>query len=311
MTARQPLEGTEIQAAIDHINDDHTEELLYSVRAFTPHAEAEQARLTRLFADGFEVECLGERLFIPFMPAATLEEAMRVTSLEAMKRLGVWPPRRVAHWTVEKNERLGASFRRLHLNLNGDDRSDWRPGDCCRFDVAEGEHPRPYTLRKVDGDRVLVDVFCHENSSGTRWVNSLAGGSLVKARGERHELFPDFTGGEAWLLGDETALPTIAALLEGWTLPYPVHVLLEVADKGDREYLADVTLPPRVGVTWLSRQGVVGYALQSAVKAQTTSPAAIWAATEVSASIALKKVLKSRFPAADVKTIGYWRGESL
>lgn len=300
---RQALQGDDIQSAIAHINEYHAEELLYCVRAFTPWRAAERAEMRQLFHNGFEVECAGERQFIPFVPADSLKEAMRATSLEAMKRLGVWPPRRVAHWTVQKNERLGKNFRRLTLHLNGDDRSDWCPGDCCRFDVAPDETPRPYTLRKVIGGCVLVDIYCHAGSPGSQWAEQLLPQAQITARGERHELFPDFSVGEAWLLGDETALPTIAALLETWTNAHPVHVLLSVKDAGDRAYLDGVRLPAQARISWLEGD--------NALLTATTLPgypAAIWAAAEVGVSLTLKKRLKQHFPDAEVRTIGYWRG---
>ena len=300
VTARQPLTGDEIYATITHLNDDHAEALLYCVRAFTPQWKAERAELRQLFSGGFEVDCAGQRFFVPFVGEGTLEEQVQATFLEAMKRLGVWPPRRVAHWQLEKNERVGAHFRRLTLALNGDDRSDWRPGDSCRFDVAEGQTPRPYTLRRVDAGRVLVDIYSHESSPGSRWARELRPGETVTARGERHELFPDFAAGETWLLGDETALPTIAALLETWPHHFPLHVLLQVRDAGDRAYLDEVPLPPEARLTWVDH-------LQDAAGWPGTAPAAVWAAAEVGASLALKKTLKARFPAADVNTIGYWR----
>lgn len=300
MTAHTPLMGSEIQEIIAHLNDDHTEELLYCVRAFTPQREAERAELRQLFSDGFEVDCASQRYFVPFVAGDSLEEQLRATSLEAMKRLGVWPPRRVAHWRLEKNEQLGANFRRLTLHLNGDDRRDWRPGDCCRFDVAEGETPRPYTLRRVDAGRVLLDIYSHDGSPGSCWAEGLQPSETVTARGERHELFPDFAVGETWLLGDETALPTIAALLEGWEHLHPLHVLLSVRNVGDRAYLNEVTLPPQARVTWVPD-------LQDAAGWPGSVPAAVWAAAEVGASLALKKTLKAHYPAADVKTIGYWR----
>lgn len=300
MTVRTPLTGNGISAIIAHLNDDHAEQLLYCVRAFTPQREAERAELRQLFSDGCEVDCAGQRYFVPFVGGGRLEEQLRATSLEAMKRLGVWPPRRVAHWRLEKNERLGANFRRLTLHLNSDDRRDWRPGDCCRFDVAEGQTPRPYTLRRVDAGRVLLDIYSHEDSPGSRWARELQPGETVTARGERHELFPDFAAGETWLLGDETALPTIAALLEGWEHLHPLHVLLSVGHVGDRAYLDEAALPPPARVTWVDD-------LQDAAGWPDHAPAAVWAAAEVGVSLALKKTLKARFPAADVKTIGYWR----
>ena len=290
-------------ALLTRLNEDHAEQVLYCVRAFTPRRDAERAEVLGLRPEGLEVLCAGERHVIPLAPAASLQAAFEATALDAMKRLGVWPPRRVAHWTLTQNSRVGAHFRRLTFDLGGDDRSDWRPGDSCRFDVADGDTPRPYTLRRLEGWRDQLDVFCHEQTPGTLWATGLSPGMQVTVRGERHELLPDFTRGATWLLGDETALPTIAALLEGWRESGPLRALLKLRDLRDRAYLDGVAWPETVQVQWVDD-------LVAAAQAQDGTPAAVWAASEVGEALALGKTLRSRFPTAEVRIIGYWRRAS-
>lgn len=298
-------------ALIAHINDDHLEQLLYCVRAFTPVSAATDARITALHEDGAEVEAVQggvrSRQFIPLGGEAdTLEGRFEALAVDAMKRLGVWPPRRVTTWTVTHNRVLSAHFRRLTFTLGGDARTDWQPGDSCRFDVAPGVM-RPYTLRRVQGGVAEVDVYGHDGSPGTVWARGLTAGDEVTVRGERHEIYPDWTRGRAALLGDETALLAIAALLEHWTAPEGPAVLLELADAADRAYLDGVPLPGGTAVTWLNRHGAAGAALRAAANDLPFTPGAVWAAAEVQAATALRHDLKRRWPDADVKAIGYWR----
>lgn len=286
--------------SLTRFNDDHAEQILYCVRAFTPHHEAERAEVVEMQTDCLTVLCGGERLVVPLLRAESPQAAFEVTVREAMRRLGVWPPRRVAHWTVMQSKRLGVHFRRLTLHLDKDDRSDWRPGDSCRFDVTAEALPRPYTLRRVHEKTALIDIYCHEGSAGSHWAQSLQIGDVVTARGERHELFPDFTAGETWLLGDETALPTIAALLERWTAPARVQVFLQLRDAGDRAYLDEVRLPPSTRIHWVND-------LLTAVEGQANPPAAVWAAGEVGQVMRLRQSLKTQYPTADIRAIGYWK----
>ncbi|MEF2279625.1 siderophore-interacting protein [Deinococcus sp. YIM 134068] len=239
-------------------------------------------------------------------PAAT---AIRATVGEAMNRLGIRPEVRVAHWTVVDARVLTRHFRRLTVDVSGEGSLDWRPGYACRFDVPGQEHGRPYTLRRVhpNAGTAEIDVYCHDGTLGSRWAEGLRAGDRVTARGGRQEGLPDFTAGPALLLGDETALPTIAALLEGWAEEFPVRVLLEVGDAAEQRYLDDVHLPPGAYVSWLPRVGESGASLRAVLDTLETAPAAVWGALEVSGARTLRNILRADHPGADVRVVGYWR----
>lgn len=119
--------------------------------------------------------------------------------------------------------------------------------------------------------------------------------------------------GPGLLLGDETALPTIGALMEGWTHGHPLSVLLEVDDAADARYLDEVRLPPDCEVTWLVRgeQPGLGLALVEAVKGLERPPAAVWGATEAEVAKSLRTYLKSTcgLSAQQGRVTGYWRSK--
>lgn len=158
-----------------------------------------QAQITALYPDGAALDVVTEagtvQVFVPFAVQAPPHEALQSTVKEAMRRLGLKPEGRVAHWRLRSAQDLTPNLRRLMLDLQGDTREDWRPGDACRFDIPGHEHGRPYTLRSVSDTQATVDVYCHGGTLGSRWAQSLQPGHPVTVRGGRHEPLPDFGAG--------------------------------------------------------------------------------------------------------------------
>ena len=115
---------------------------------------------------------------------------------------------------------------------------------------------RTYTIRRIDAAAGLVDIdiALHDApgapSAGSRFALSAEPGSAVGLMGPG--------GGTvlpaAWslLVGDETALPAIARILE--TLPATARgvALIEVADAGEVQRLV---APPDLEVRWFLRNG--------------------------------------------------------
>lgn len=320
---RQPILTDDAAYTIQHVNEDHLTELLYCVRAFTAYDEPQDARMVALYPDGIEVEILSHgqtsHEFIAYRTAGAPHEDIRGLVAAAMKKLGIRPEggKRQAQWTVTANQPYATYFRRITFDLGGDDRSDWQPGHACRFvlpdEPHEGGQPetRPYTLRRVQGPSVTLDVYMHDASPGSRWAMGLGVGDEVQVIGHRAETFPDFGLGAALLLGDETALPTIAALLDTWAEEHPLRVLLEVEDAAEQRYLDDVCLPPRCHVSWLPRRGQPGDSLLATAEALETPVHAVWGATETSAARKLRVYFKHEkdLTPEQGRVIGYWSAE--
>lgn len=317
----EPIQTEDAAYTIQHVNEDHVAEMLLCVRAFTDIQDPTDVQLTALYLNGTQgtvTSAAGQRsVFIPYSVKGPAHEAIRATVAAARQKLGIRPESRVTQWQDTETHALTPHFRRLILNLGGDKRADWAAGYACRFalpdEPRDGESPasRPYTLRRVDAGRAAVDVYCHDDTPGSRWAMRLKAGDAVTVAGGRHEPFPDFSAGPGLLLGDETALPTIGALLEGWRHASPLRVLLEVEDAADQHYLDEVMLPPGCQVTWLVRGERAGQALLDAVKELETPFTAVWGATEAEAAKSLRKYLKTTcgLSAQQGRVTGYWRGE--
>lgn len=141
--------------------------------------------------------------------------------------------------------------------------------------VEERGHMRTYTVRDVVGEgadtRLVVDFIVHEGEcgpGGTWGANARVGDRLVLL-GPRKGL-PyggiEFIPGDAKTLlvvGDETAVPAVAAILEQLPPDARGHVFLEVPFAAD---VLTLEHPEDVVVRWLPREGAArGEALDVAV----------------------------------------------
>jgi len=166
--------------------------------------------------------------------------------------------------------------------LGGDGRPIWPEGE-------DALTARVYSLRRVDPGRgeVLIDVALHQGSEGpgAAWARHARPGDLVGLAGPGGG---DVAAAEDYLLlGDETALPAIARILERLPAGARARVLLEVADAAERQAL---TSAAEVEVDWLFRDGrPAGSTTLLAEAAQALAPPArperffAWAAAEQAA----------------------------
>jgi NADPH-dependent ferric siderophore reductase len=141
--------------------------------------------------------------------------------------------------------------------------------------VAERGHMRTYTLRAVRGEgvdtRLVVDFALHGASAGPggSWgARARIGDRLAVVAPRRGHAFGgiEFEPGSATdvlLVGDETAVPAIAAILEQLDHAVSVTAFLEVPLTAD---ILDLPRRPGVSVDWLPRNGAPrGAALHAAV----------------------------------------------
>ncbi|OFS89043.1 hypothetical protein HMPREF3144_01215 [Oligella sp. HMSC05A10] len=109
---------------------------------------------------------------------------------------------------------------------------------------------RLYTLRfaKADNDtgavtHGAVDVYLHDNSAGNQWVHALKPGDMILSRTEVPERHEYLQTGRNVLIGDESAYPAIAGILELWQNPIPPTVLILLRDNADKAYFDEVSKP--------------------------------------------------------------------
>jgi NADPH-dependent ferric siderophore reductase len=122
---------------------------------------------------------------------------------------------------------------------------------------------RTYTVRGVDqaARQLEVDFVAHgDGGPAARWLASAAVGDEVivvgpDARSIHSDQGIDWRPGDATdllLVGDETAAPAIASILESLPADRRVHAFIEVPDAADR---LPLELPDHFSVIWLDRAG--------------------------------------------------------
>ncbi len=131
--------------------------------------------------------------------------------------------------------------------------------------VEERGAMRTYTVHSVLGSgadtRLVVDIALHEPpcGPGSLWAGSAGVGDRLILLGPRRgvpyggiEFAPPASASRLLLVGDETALPAIAAILADLPATARGAAYVEVPVTGD---LQDLSAPPGVAVTWLPRNG--------------------------------------------------------
>ncbi len=147
---------------------------------------------------------------------------------------------------------------------------------------AERGHLRTYTLRAVRGigpdTRLVIDFALHEPATGpgAAWgARARVGDRIAVVAPRRGHVYGgiEFEPGDATdvlLVGDETAVPAIAAILEQVAPRVRVTAFLEVPLTTD---ILDLPRRPTLSVTWLPRDGAPrGTALHAAVLAHLGRP---------------------------------------
>lgn len=115
---------------------------------------------------------------------------------------------------------------------------------------------RYYTLRRAGRssaqapfvDQAEVDIYLHQGpdgalTPGSQRASRLKAGDIILSNAEYHEKTGHLHEGAVVLVGDETALPTVAAILENWRNPVPPVVFSITTHEADQAYLPDAMLP--------------------------------------------------------------------
>ncbi|MGK5630077.1 siderophore-interacting protein [Streptomyces sp. URMC 123] len=171
---------------------------------------------------------------------------------------------------------------------------------------------RTYTVRSWDAEARLltVDFVVHgdEGLAGP-WARGARPGEEVLFLGPGGAYSPDPAADWHLLVGDESALPAIAAALERMPAGVPVYAYLEVAGAEERQ---ELTAPPGARVEWLHRDGApVGEALVAAVTALDFPPGDVHAFVHGEAGFVkeLRRHLRldRGVPRERLSISGYWR----
>ncbi|MEV4465660.1 siderophore-interacting protein [Micromonospora echinofusca] len=186
--------------------------------------------------------------------------------------------------------------------------------NAIRRDLPREQWPRlrAYTVRAWDAasGEMTVDIVHHGDVGvGGPWAAALRPGDPVHFVGPGGAYAPSPDADWHLLVGDESALPAIAAALERLPAGAPAAVFVEVADRADEQPLAS---PAAVRLTWLHRgDRPVGEALVAAVRALEFPPGDVHAFVHGEATFVkeLRRLLRvERGVSRERLSIsGYWR----
>ncbi len=178
---------------------------------------------------------------------------------------------------------------------------------------APEERPtmRTYTVRRYDSERGELDVdFVLHGGVASSWARQAHAGDFLGVLGPGGK---NCRNADWYLLvGDETALPAISALLERLPATARGRAFIEVADATEQQ---DLVGPPGLGVTWLHRDGVpAGHSelLGSTVRMLDLPPEAdisAWVSGESTMVRGIRRHLRNErgLDADSVLAIGYWK----
>jgi NADPH-dependent ferric siderophore reductase len=183
-----------------------------------------------------------------------------------------------------------------------------------REEFAREQWPvtRTYTVRTWDPAlrELTVDFVVHgdEGLAGP-WAARARPGETVRFLGPGGGYAPDLTADWHLLVGDESALPAIAAALERMPADAVVRAFVEVADAAEEQKIVS---PAGVEVSWLHRGArPVGEALVEAVAALDFPAGAVSAFVHGEAGFVkeLRRLLRveHNVPRERLSISGYWR----
>jgi NADPH-dependent ferric siderophore reductase len=166
---------------------------------------------------------------------------------------------------------------------------------------------RTFTPRFLRDGELDLDVVLHGDIGASGWAHRASVGdpAAISGPGRGYEIDPG--ADPLLLLGDETAVPAIAQLLEAIPDPTRVIVHVEVARPDARFGLPD---HPNATITWHDLDdGAPGATLLAALEAERVGEATrVWAAGEAAGVQRIRKHLAGREIDRSHTTVrGYWK----
>ncbi|MDX1691315.1 MAG: siderophore-interacting protein [Acidimicrobiia bacterium] len=180
------------------------------------------------------------------------------------------------------------------------------------FLLPSGDRPliRTFTPRYLRDDppELDLDIVLHGAEGASGWARSAEPGDPAAVSGPGRGYTVDPGSDPLVLVGDETALPAIAQLLEQVPDAVPVVVHVEIRHPDARLDLPD---HPEAAVTWhdLADGDPPGTAMLAALEGQDLGEnARVWAAGEAAGMQQIRTHLKERGVDRSRTTVrGYWK----
>jgi NADPH-dependent ferric siderophore reductase len=171
---------------------------------------------------------------------------------------------------------------------------------------------RTYTVRRLDLDarELWIDVVVHgDDGVAGPWAASVEPGATIHVRGPGGAYVPDPDADHHLLVGDESALPAIAASLEALPAGARATVFCEVEGRADRLDLASAA---HVDLHWLHREGAPAGTtslLDHAVRAWSWPDGRVQAFVHGESRLlrTVRPYVKERVERGDLSASAYWR----
>jgi len=210
---------------------------------------------------------------------------------------------------VLRREQLSSHFVRLVLGGPGlaDFTSTGIPDEWVALTIPGQFQTRYYTVRSWDGTELTLDIVVHEHGLVTEWASTDCVGEVVTVSEPKGSFTmpPD----AAWLLlvGDLTALPAVARIME--TVSVPVTAWVETPDQPIRGYVVGSV---NGQVSWSTPPPGVETATAEIVTSidWPAGSGYFWMAGESAQMRAIRKHLmrERQLPTSAYDVMGYWRG---
>jgi NADPH-dependent ferric siderophore reductase len=175
-------------------------------------------------------------------------------------------------------------------------------------------HVRNMTIRSARPaeDEIDIEFVLHGDSPMSSWVRRVRPGDRAGIFDMGTTYRPPVHARSQLLVGDETALPAVLAILDQAPPSLAAEVYLEVPTAAD---VRDVAAPPGARIHWFSRDDVPdqrpGSVVLDAVRRAEMPPGRVyaWVAGESRLATSVRRHLVSErgVPKADIAFAGYWR----
>lgn len=187
--------------------------------------------------------------------------------------------------------------------------------DAIRAERPRAEWPvtRTYTIRSYDPRtaEMAIDFVVHgDRGLAGPWAAAAQPGDTIGFRGPGGAWGPDQVGSPLWLVGDESAIPAVAAALDALGDDVTAEVFVEVASAAER---VELRTSDKITVHWAHRDDLgagYGQALAAAVRA-TPVPDDLYAFVHGNAEMIkdLRRYLfvENGVDRSRVSISGYWR----
>ena len=256
---------------ISHVSEEHQDELAMLIQAHTGKALGDQASIhvDEIYLSGLLLRVDNntghQHYFIAFTQPISADVSLKDNYIaliqQAAKKLGQRTLMlKNQRFTVMHQYYVSPNMLRLVVRAPADTPLD-HAGYAYLFDlIPDGTNDTHtpteavsrrhcyYTLRKAWHDAqhsqisAWVDVYIHGDTSGGNWARALQPTDQLTSTREYPEKIAHLSEGQCLLICDETAMPTVARLLETWQNPIAPIVIAVTNDPADHAYFDDITV---------------------------------------------------------------------